>query len=77
MMPGKLTFKLQIGAADDEVHEVYQGNEYIGMVCRHLKTKKWAATWNMIPTSSDDFPFDTKLDASDVLVAQTRRMRFR
>lgn len=74
-MPGKLTFKLQIGASDDEVHEVYQGSRYIGMVCRHPKTKKWAATWNMIPTSSDAFPFASKLDASDALVARAGRLR--
>lgn len=76
-MPGKLECKLVIGASEDEVHEVYQSGIYIGMVCRHLKTKKWAATWNMIPTSSDAFPFDAKLEATDLLVAQAANQRRR
>ena len=69
-MTGKLEFKLRI-----EAHDVYQREEFIGIVSRHPKTKKWAATWNTIPTHSDSFPFKSKLDATDVLVAQAANLR--
>lgn len=76
-MPGKLTFKLrfEVDAQGVEAHDVFQGDEFIGIVSRHPGTRKWAATWNMIPRHSDSFPFESKLDATDRLVAQANNLR--
>ena len=76
-MSDDIRYKLIAGGPKIEAHEVLMGREYIGMVSRHPGTKKWAATWNLVPTNSDAFPFESKRDATIRLIAQARNVRRR
>lgn len=57
------------------VENVYLNEECIGMVSRHHGTRKWAATWYMIPTRSDSFPFKSKQKAINWLIIQHNNQR--